>query len=147
MAVDSTVSDLTDPRRELLLQVADVLIPPSATMPALRVVDPTGEWLDRACRARADVFAEVVEAVDGLADRHDLASALRELHTDARPAFDVVASVVAGAYYMVPEVRMLLGYPGQVRNPAPLELASDELSDEIFEGAMNYAGTFRTAPA
>jgi len=33
-----------------------------------------------------------------------------------------------------------------VRNPAPLDLASDELSDDVFEGAMNYPGTYRSAP-
>ena len=137
---------LSDAHRELLLQVADVLIPPKGTMPSLRNADPTGEWVERACLARVEILEDLADALDGLIGRDDLTTALRELHADARATFDVVANVASGAYYLIPEVRVLLGYPGQVRNPAPLDLASDELSDEIFEGAMNYAGTHRSAP-
>ena len=43
----------------MLLDVADVLIPATDTMPALRDADPDGEWLDRACAARADLLAEL----------------------------------------------------------------------------------------
>lgn len=133
--------------RELVLRVADVLIPPNATMPGLRAADPAGEWLSRACVARADLLADLTDALNELAEHPDLPSALRHLHSEARVTFDVIANLVAGAYYLIPEIRALLGYPGQVRNPAPLELASDELSDEIFEGAMNYTGAYRPAPA
>ncbi len=137
---------LSPPRRDLLLQVADVLIPATDVMPSLRTADYDGAWLDRACRARADIITDLTAALDGLVARDDLPTALRELHADARSTFDALATVVAGAYYLIPEIRALLGYPGQVRNPAPLELASDELSDEVFEGAMNYPGTYRSAP-
>jgi hypothetical protein len=147
MAGDGVVSALSRPHRELLLRVADVLIPPTASMPSLRAADPTGEWLDRVCVARADLLADLAGALDGLAQADDLSTALRELHGGARATFDVLANFASGAYYLIPEVRALLGYPGQVRNPAPLDLASDELSDEVFEGAMNYPGTFRAAPA
>jgi hypothetical protein len=126
--------------------VADVLIPATATMPSLRVADPAGVWLERACLARADVLADLTDGLNRLAAQEDLDSVLRELRADERDVFDVIANVIAGAYYLVPEVRALLGYPGQVRNPAPLDLASDELSDDVFEGAMNYTGTYRSAP-
>ena len=136
------MSALSEPHRELLLQVADVLIPSTDTMPSLRRADPDGRWLARACLARADVLADLADALEELAGE-DLVTALRALHTSARATFDIVANVVSGAYYLIPEVRALLGYPGQVRNPAPLDLAADELSGEIFDGAMNYTGTYR----
>ena len=140
------MTGLSDAHRELLLRVADVLIPPNGMMPSLRNADPTGEWVERACLARAEAIADLTDALDALAERDDLTTALRELHADSRAGFDVVANIASGAYYLIPEVRVLLGYPGQVRNPAPLDLASDELSDEIFEGAVNYSGTYRSAP-
>lgn len=136
---------LTDRQISVLMDVADVLIPANATMPALRDADATGEWLGRACRARADLVDRLGALLDDL-DGADLPAALHALHADDRPAFTIVATFVAGTYYMVPAVRKLIGYPGQVRSPAPLEQAADELSDDIFEGALQYTGTYRHAP-
>lgn len=141
------MTELTVQQRDLLLQAADVLIPETETMPALRTADVDGEWLRRACVAREDVLADLAAVLDSLADRDDLSAALRDLRAAARGSFDLLANIVAGAYYLIPDVRTLLGYPGQVRNPAPLDLATDELSDEVFDGAINYTGTYRRAPA
>jgi len=141
------VSTVTDAQRNVLLDIADVLIPATDVMPALREADHSGEWLDRACAARGDLFPELHRTLADLAKAPDLATALRRLHGGDRPAFDAVATIVAGSYYMVPRVRELIGYPGQVRVPAPLDLAAGELSDDIFEGAMSYEGSFRVAPA
>ena len=140
------MTSLTEARRAVLLDIADVLIPQTDTMPALRAADPDGEWLQRACRARADLLDELGRILDELTDA-DLSAVLVSMHAEQRAHFDVVATFVAGSYYMIPRVRELLGYPGQVRAPAPLELAADELSDEIFEAAMNYSGSYRPAPA
>jgi hypothetical protein len=135
---------LTDSQRAVLLDLADVLIPETDTMPSLRLADPDGEWFERACRARADLIDELLTILDELAGT-DLSSALVSLHCQQRHQFDVLATFVAGTYYLIPRIRELIGYPGQVRAPAPLDLAADELSDEIFEGAMNYPGSYRPA--
>jgi hypothetical protein len=57
----------------------------------------------------------------------------------------VVATFVAGTYYMIPQVRELIGYPGQRRMPAAIDAAADELSDDVFQGALDYARTYRPA--
>ena len=44
------MSTLSRTDRDTLSDVADVLIPATDTMPALRDADPDGDWLDRACR-------------------------------------------------------------------------------------------------
>jgi hypothetical protein len=67
------------------------------------------------------------------------------LHGDDRATFDVLATFVAGTYYMIPQVRELIGYPGQRRTPAATDAAADELSDDIFQGALDYAGSYRPA--
>lgn len=140
------MTELTADDRELLLVVADVLIPATDTMPALRDADCTGEWLGRAYAARADAAPDLLRALRTLASEDNLTTALHTLHARDRATFDVLAMIAAGAYYMVPRVRDLIGYPGQVRNPAPIDQAADELSDEIFEGAMNYRGGYRSVP-
>lgn len=136
---------LTDERRSVLMDVADVLIPATDLMPSLRDADPSGLWLERACGARADLVGALGAILDELQGA-DLHSVLVSLHAEDRLRFDVLATFVAGSYYMVPVVRELIGYPGQVRNAPPLDLAADELGDEIFERAMNYTGSYRPAP-
>lgn len=121
--------------REQLLEVADVLIPPSATMPGLRTVDPDGAWLDRAAAARPDLLDRAPAVLARLRDRADLEAALRELFGSARPDFDTVATLVAGAYFMVPEIRSRIGYPGPRRHPATVDEAADDLADIIDQAA------------
>ena len=103
LAGDGVVTGLFDAHRELLLRVADVLIPPNGMMPSLRNADPTGEWVERACLVRAEALADLTDALDGLAGRDDLTRALRELHADARATFDVVANIASGAHYSSPK--------------------------------------------
>ena len=57
----------------------------------------------------------------------------------------MVATFVAGTYYMIPQIRELIGYPGQRRTPAATVAAADELLDDVFQGALDYAGTYRPA--
>lgn len=141
------MSPLTEAQHSVLLAAADILVPATATMPSLREADPGAEWLGLACRARADLTEDLAVILDELAGVDDLEGALRTMHGQERSRFDIVATFVAGTYYLIPQIRALIGYPGQVRAPAPIDLAADELSDEIFEGAMNYAGSYRPAPA
>ncbi len=81
-----------------------------------------------------------------LAGVSDLAATVRTLHSYDRATFDVVATFVAGTYYMVPQIRELIGYPGQLRTPASIDQAADELLDDVFQGALGYTGRYREAP-
>jgi hypothetical protein len=138
------MSTLAQADRNVLHDVADVLIPATKTMPALRDADPGGTWLDRACLARADLVPSLARALRVLAGA-DLPAAVRRLHGDDRATFDVMATFVAGTYYMIPQVRELIGYPGQRRMPAAIDAAADELSDDVFQGALDYALSYRPA--
>ncbi|WP_024804196.1 hypothetical protein [Nocardia sp. BMG51109] len=137
---------LTAPQLKTALAIADVLVPETTDRPALRSADPDHEWLARALRARDDMATELTALLDRLTDSNSLDADLRALRDDHRELFDTLAGVVAGAYYMTPIVRDLIGYPGQERRPAPVSLAADELSDEVFDGATAYHGGFRRPP-
>ncbi len=139
------MTTLNDADRQVLWDVADVLIPATEVMPSLRDADADGTWLQRTCAARPDLVEELKLLLGELRGA-DLSAVLVSLHSNDRARFDVLATFVAGTYYMVPAVRDLIGYPGQVRNPPPVDLAAEELGDELFEGAMNYAGSYRVAP-
>ena len=136
---------LVPEEQETLWAVADVLIPQTAEMPSLRDADPEAVWLARALEARSDIVETIKASLNDLAQVKDLENELIRMRSESRQTFDDLASIAAGTYYMVPRVRELIGYPGQERRPAPVELAADELSDDIFEGAMAYEGTYREA--
>src|ERR1700712_3180404 len=71
-------AQIDDADLELLLDIADVLIPPTDTMPALRDADVDGQWLGRAAAARNDLLPELRAVLHGLADAAELGKALRE---------------------------------------------------------------------
>jgi hypothetical protein len=140
------MTHLSEQERHTLWRIADVLVPATSTRPSLRDADPDGIWLDRALTARADLVGAAKEELARFESVDDLESAIVELHDTERVRFDVLATAVTGAYYLVPAVRELIGYPGQHRTPPRLEEAAEELSDEIFEAAMNYPGSYRPTP-
>jgi hypothetical protein len=136
---------LTDTELGTLWAVADVLVPATATMPSLKDADPDSHWLARAIDARSDIVEDIRSYLQNLQAVEDLETELIRWHAECRGDFDNLSAIVAGTYYMVPQVRELISYPGQERRPAPVDLAADELSDEIFEGATAYQGRYREA--
>jgi hypothetical protein len=139
---------LTDPERDALVRVADVLIPargadtpPSATPDYLR-------HLDRALAARRDAFDDVVAAAVrlGALDAPELIGELRALHAAGDATFQALSAIVCGAYLTVPEVRARIGYPGQKHDPAPFDLAADEIMDGILDPVLERGAFYVPAP-
>jgi hypothetical protein len=139
---------VTDSERDALVRVADALIPrrgadtePSATPDYLR-------HLDRALAARGDAFDAVVAAAVGLAalDPAELIGALRTLHASGDATFRTLSAIVCGAYLTVPEVRDRIGYPGQKHDPAPFDLAADEIMDGILDPVLERGAFSMPAP-
>jgi choline dehydrogenase-like flavoprotein len=97
---------MPDPR---LAALADALIPAAGELPSASDADPSGKWLDRALAARPDL-APAFERALGTEDVETLAEADPE-------AFQALALLVSGAYYMNLKVRKRIGYPGQKSSP------------------------------
>jgi hypothetical protein len=93
---------MPDPR---LAALADALIPAKGELPSASEADPSGKWLDRALAARPDL-APAFERALGADDVETLAEADPE-------AFEALAVLISGAYYMNLKVRKRIGYPGQ----------------------------------
>ncbi|WP_280250053.1 hypothetical protein [Nocardia abscessus] len=121
-----------------LLRIADCLIPAVGPNPAASEAQDYGRHLELALAARADAFDTIVRVIDEVAGVPDeqLRAALKQLWAEERAAFDPLSSVVAGAYFMTPQVKALIGYPGQHRDPAGLEEAADELGSGILEPVL-----------
>ena len=148
------MSRLTPAELETVRAVADVIVPGQDPMPDLRTADPDGAWVDRVLEALPRLLPglrRVLAGLDGsrLASRQvdeELAVAVRAMHAERRPDFDVLASVICGAYYLTPQVRALIGYPGQVRNPARFDEAAAELEGELLERLFAQPRIYLPAP-
>jgi hypothetical protein len=140
---DRAPRPLTDPERSALLAVADVLISPSAGLPAPSAHPDYDQWLDRALAARRDVFEDVISGAVGLHGEPDVAAAVRELAASDAARFQQISTVLAGAYLMIPAVRRELGYPGQVRQHARFDEAAEEIMDGILDPVIERGPVYR----
>jgi hypothetical protein len=109
--------------RERLGALADVLVPAAMGMPSATEARVHGEGLDRVLAARPDLEPVLARALGAAAG--EPGEALRRLQTGDEAAFAALTLAVTGAYYTDPEVRRLIGYPGQQYRPELVTRAPD----------------------
>lgn len=128
---------LTEVETQTLHRIADCLIPEVGPNPKGSAAADFDVYLLVALGARRDAFDVIMAAVAGLTAVPDaqLRAALKRLWSEDRASFDPLSAVLAGAYFMTPMVKSLIGYPGQHRDPAPVELAADEI-EELIEPVL-----------
>lgn len=114
---------LTDTERRIFGQIADVLIPEAAGMPAFSKSGTDPVYLDRVLTLRSELLLPLQDALSKAAEVGD-ADALNLAHPKALGTIGLVASA---AYYMVPEIKQLLGYPGQTHRPVTEDEEGDYL--------------------
>ena len=138
---------LTDREHDILLRIADTLIPAAGPNPKASDAEQFLPYLELAFAARADVFDAVVKAVNDLADVGDdeLRGALKQMWANDKFTFDPLSSIIAGAYFMTPQVKELIGYPGQHRYPAGLEDAANELETGILDPVLERGPIYISA--
>ena len=140
---------LTPGQLATLLRVADQLLPGRPGVdPAPSAVPDIESLVNVAVRARAesaDVLLETVDVLGRIDDADALDHALRRLDAEQPAAFQLLSAVVVGAYLLSPEVRDLIGYPGQGPHPAPVDQAAEELSDGILDAVIARGPIYRPA--
>ena len=138
---------LADNELTTLLRIADQLIPAFGPNPKASDAQDYAAYLQLALAARADVFDMVMSAVAALADvpNADLWAALQQMWSNDKFTFDPLSSIIAGAYFMTPQVKSLIGYPGQQRDPAGLEDAANELETGILDPVIERGSIYVSA--
>jgi hypothetical protein len=66
---------------------------------------------------------------------------LEQLWSTDLETFNPLSSIVAGAYFMTPQIKALIGYPGQQRDPARVDEAANEIDgliDPVIERGPIY---------
>ena len=139
---------LTNEERQNLHDVADALIWPTDIDPRPSTLDGFDQWLDRAVAARGEDANRLRELLASLREVSTdlLWDRLRALDANDPDGFQLLSTVVAGAYLMHPVVREIIGYPGQTYNPPSLEEAADQLADGIMDPVVERGPIFVDIP-
>lgn len=123
-----------------LLEIAERLVPSTDTMVGAGRVPDAANYVERALASRPDLGEGLEQAVAACTDQL-VDAAVRGEAVDSA-AFDQVAALVIGAYYMNPVARRQIGYPGQLAlEYDPLEYVSwvDEgLLDQVLNQGARY---------
>jgi hypothetical protein len=132
-------------RRAVLAAVADVLIPKGDGMPSASEAGVAARWLDEVLRLRPDFgppLAAVIDRVKGV----DPADAVVRVRGEDPAGFGVLAEVVAGGYFLNPEVRKAIGYPGQQSVPIQQEDPPDYEQDGLIASVIARGRVYRPTP-
>jgi len=134
---------LTSQQRDRLALIADVLIPSAEGMPSASEADVPTTWIDQALGYRpdlADALAAALEAAGDLAADE----AVEHLNSAHIPAFEALGTLVAGAYFLNPQIRELIGYPGQV---ASVPRDDTDTYVDLLMNVMERGQVYRDVPA
>jgi len=114
---------LSDAERATFSRIADALIPAAHGMPAFSQSDADPVCLDRVLTMRPELLQPLQKALVSAADSADADT----LNRDDPDAIGVIGLVASSAYYLVPDIRDRLGYPGQTHRPAMEDEEGDYL--------------------
>ena len=127
---------LTPAEEATYLRVADTLCPGKDG-----VAHPSGHLefpaqLAVALTARSDAFDVITGLLHQAQSESDLDVWLRALHDADSDGFQALSAVAAGAYLMVPRVRVAVRYPGQSRRIPKVDEAANEIGDGILDPVL-----------
>jgi NDP-sugar pyrophosphorylase family protein len=120
-----------DALRDRLRRFADVLIPAAHGMPGAGEVGVADGQLDKVLAVRPDLAEPLARAVADV-DPADHETSLARLRDSDLPAHDALLLVVAGGYYIDPDVRRRIGYDGQ----QPVEVRPEIIPNYVEEGLI-----------
>jgi hypothetical protein len=135
--------NITQAHRTLLASLADVLIPAGVGMPSASEAGVDAAGLDAVLSARPDLIeglSELLCQIDGQTPE----TAVVSLRSTNPSLFVLLGEVVAGAYFMNPQVRHTIEYHGQT--PRPIDPHPDYLDNDLLESVIRRGPIYRPTP-
>lgn len=140
------MSMITDKRRATFAGIADVLIPAAEGMPAASTVDVHGKMLDHVLSLRPDLVENLLRGLDA-AEGQPAQEAANALNTTDAAALSAIGLAASAGYYMTPQVRELIGYPGQQSRPDIDPDATPEyVANGMLQVVIDRGAIFRPTP-
>ena len=136
----------SDGDRQVFAVMADVLIPAAEGMPSASQVGVQEAPLDRVLELQPWLAPRLQRGISSAAASGDPAAAVETINRDDPAAMSAIGLAASAAYYMQPQVRKLLGYPGQVSRPAGPEEEHDYLRDGLLQPVIDRGPIYRQAP-
>ena len=133
---------LSEQRRAQLGAIADELIPAGSGMPSASEAGVGGQYLDEVLAARPDLAEPLEAALASVEGADDPIGALRG---DAG-AWGVITAVVPAAYFLNPDMRAAIGYPGLEARPIDPDAAPDYLDDGLLDSVVLRGPVYRPTP-
>ncbi len=132
-------------QRATLAALADVVIPAGEGLPSASQAEVAGQWLDAALAAVPELSGALVAVLEE-AGSDDPTVAVARLRANNPLGFDQLCTVVAGAYFLNPDVRRAIGYPGQERVPIVPETPPDYEQDGLLASVIARGPVYRPTP-
>jgi len=133
---------MNESQRAQLGAIADELIPAGSGMPSASEAGVAGQYLDEVLAARPDLAAPLEAALASVEGADDAIAALR---ADAG-AWGVITAVVPAAYFLNPDMRAAIGYPGLEARPIDPDAAPDYLQDGLLDSVVSRGPVYRPTP-
>jgi hypothetical protein len=123
-------------------EIADLLMPATADLPAAGNTKSFDGLINLAVKASAIPLDQIQEALAALPQRLDW-KAIQDFASAKPMHFETLSVITSGAYVMSPEVLQHLGFPADRRNPAGQMDAADEYETGILDPVVNRGSVFR----
>jgi hypothetical protein len=136
--------EVTAEHRAVLGGLADQLIPAGGGMPSATEAGVTGEHLDEVLRARPDLGTPLVQTLEAVSDLAPGVAIARLKDSDA-DGWSVLTAVIPGAYFMNPDIREAIGYPGLEVRPIDPD-AEDWNEDGLLDSVTARGPVYRPTP-
>lgn len=133
-----TCHDLDAKTRHLVAELADALVPRTATMPSASDIGLMAGPLDLVFRSRPDLVP-ALERLPPLLSGEAASGYLLSLEREHTPEYEALLQAVLGAYYMHPGIKQRLGYYGQQAQSLPRGgFGGEELLEEMLAQPPRY---------
>ncbi len=130
---------IAPPLRERLALLAE-------TMPAPREVDVAAGQLELVLASRPDLAPALRRALEAPGPEAGPVGFVEALRVADPDAYDALVVAIVGGYYLHPEVRRRLGYPGQVASPLPAAGLPAYVEEGLLERVYERGPIYRPTP-
>jgi len=140
-----SLKKLSPDLRSNFAAVADFLIPAYKKYPSATSVGVHEKMLDDVLDFRPDIVDDVLRGL-AVINTADLSASVNALYKDDPDAFNAISLAASGGYYMTPEVREVLGYPGQESLLYDAHAVPDFLINQQLAKVTRRGPIYRSTP-